>query len=62
MKSSNYDVWFREQARQGLKEADDPNTQWISHEEMKSDQAKQRVKLVERIRLEAEAGKAGHDE
>ena len=27
-----YDRWFREQVAQGLKEADDPTTQWISNE------------------------------
>jgi hypothetical protein len=58
MEPTSHDAWFREQVRQGLKEADDPNTQWISHEEMKADWAKQRAELVERIRLQAEARKA----
>lgn len=57
MEPMSHDAWFREQVRQGLKEADDPNTQWISHEEMKADRAKQRAELLERIRLQAEAKK-----
>ena len=58
MEATSHDAWFREQIRQGLKEADDLNTRWISHEEMKADWAKQRATLVERIRLPAEASKA----
>ena len=58
MEPTSHDAWFREQVRQGLKEADDPNTQWISHEKMKADWAKQRAELVERIRKQADVGKA----
>ncbi|SIT74469.1 MULTISPECIES: hypothetical protein [Burkholderiaceae] len=25
-----HDQWFRQQVREGLKEADDPNTKWVS--------------------------------
>ena len=28
-----YDAWFRAQVDAGIKEADDPATQWVSHEE-----------------------------
>lgn len=28
-----YDTWYRAQVDAGIKEADDPATQWISHEE-----------------------------
>jgi hypothetical protein len=31
------DAWFREQAEIGLREADDPNTVWVSHEQVLSD-------------------------
>jgi predicted transcriptional regulator len=29
-----HDQWFRAEVEEGLREADDPNTVWISHEEM----------------------------
>jgi hypothetical protein len=31
---SEYDRWFEEQVHLALQEADDSNTQWVSHEEM----------------------------
>lgn len=43
-----YDKWFRAEVEQGLKEADDPNTQWISNEDAKKSWAKQRAELVKR--------------
>lgn len=45
-----HDKWFREQVEQALKEADDPNTQWVPHEVVKADMAKQRARLVKRIK------------
>ena len=32
-----------------LKEADDPNTEWIPHEVVKQDMARQRAELLARI-------------
>lgn len=29
-----YDAWFRAEVEEGLREADDPNTEWISNEEV----------------------------
>jgi len=43
-----YDKWFRAEVEQGLKEADDPNTQWVSNEDAKKSWAKQRAELVKR--------------
>lgn len=37
-----YDKWFRAEVEQGLKEADDHNTQWISNEDVKAESAKRR--------------------
>jgi hypothetical protein len=34
---SDYDTWFREQAEIGVREADDPNTVWVSHEQVMQD-------------------------
>lgn len=44
-----YDQWFQEQAREGLEEADDPNTKWVSHEEEQASDAKKRAELLARI-------------
>ena len=32
-KAAAYDAWFRAEVEAGIKEADDPNTQWVSHED-----------------------------
>jgi hypothetical protein len=40
-----HDKWFREQVALGIKEADDPATQWVPHEVVKADMARQRVAL-----------------
>lgn len=32
-KAAAYDAWFRAQVDAGIKEADDPSTQWVSHED-----------------------------
>lgn len=47
-----HDAWFRAEVEQGIKEADDPNTQWVSNEEAKAISAKWRAELLKR------AGKA----
>jgi hypothetical protein len=51
--AAEHDKWFREQVQQGLAEADDPNTEWVSHEIVKDDMQRQREALQARI-----AGKA----
>lgn len=48
-----HDKWFREQVEQGIKEADDPNTQWVSHEEAKASWAKKRAELLKRVKGKA---------
>lgn len=45
-----HDKWFRAQVAQGLKEADDPATEWVQHEIVKQDMAKQRAALLARIK------------
>jgi hypothetical protein len=37
-----YDKWFRAQVERGLKEADDPGTQWVSNEAVKAEGARRR--------------------
>ena len=44
-----YDAWFREEIQKALDEADDPNTVWVSHEEVEADWVKQRAELSKRI-------------
>jgi hypothetical protein len=40
-----HDRWFREQVEIALKEADDPNTAWVSNEDAKKAWAKKRAEL-----------------
>ena len=44
-----YDKWFRDQVDEAIKEADDPNTVWVSNEVVKADMAAQRKELKARI-------------
>jgi hypothetical protein len=43
-----YDKWFRAEVAEGIKEAKDPNTQWVSNEDANLSWAKQRADLVKR--------------
>ena len=36
-------TWFREQVTIGLAEADDPNAEWVTHEEAQAIMAKKRA-------------------
>jgi len=45
-----HDRWFREQVEVALKEADDPATEWVPHEVVKQDMARQRAELLARIK------------
>ena len=47
--AAEHDKWFREQVQQGLAEADDPTTAWVSHEVVKDDMQRQREALQARI-------------
>jgi hypothetical protein len=44
-----HDKWFRAQVAQGIKEADDPNTQWVSQQDAKASWAKKRAALTKRV-------------
>lgn len=44
-----HDEWFREQVEIAVREADDPNTVWVSNEDVKKESAKQRAELIARI-------------
>lgn len=43
------DAWVREQIADAVREADDPNTEWVPHEVVKQDMARQRAELLARI-------------
>lgn len=45
-----HDRWFREQVEIALKEADDPATEWVPHQVVKQDMARQRAELLARIK------------
>lgn len=47
--AAGHDKWFRAQVEQAIKEADDPNTEWVSHEDAKASWAKKRAQLLKRI-------------
>ncbi len=44
-----HDQWFRAQVEEAISEADDPNTEWVSHEVVKQGIARQRATLLARI-------------
>ncbi len=48
--AAGHDKWFREQVEEAIKEADDPNTEWVPHEVVKQDMARQRAELLARIK------------
>ena len=45
-----HDKWFRAQVAQGLEEADNPATEWVTHDLVKEDMAIQRATLLARIK------------
>jgi hypothetical protein len=49
-----YDAWFREEIQKAIEEADDPNTVWVSHEEVEEDMERQKADLLARMRKAAE--------
>lgn len=52
--AAEHDRWFRDQVEIGVAEADDPNTRWVSHEEVMAEGARERAALVERIAKEGQ--------
>ncbi len=54
MKNANeaveHDRWFRAQVEQGLAEADDPATQWISQEQARASWTEKRANLLRQVK------------
>ena len=48
-----HDTWFRAQVEQGIKEADDPSTQWVSNEAVKATSAKRRAAWAKKAQAQA---------
>ena len=48
-----HDKWFRAQVEQALQEADDPNTVWLSNEEVKAHSAARRAGWLKRAQQAA---------
>ena len=48
-----HDAWFRAQVEQGIQEADDPNTQWVSNETVKATSAKRRAAWAKQAKVAA---------
>jgi hypothetical protein len=46
--AAEHDKWFRAQVAEAIREADDPATEWVSHEAAKASWAKRRAELIER--------------
>ena len=53
-----HDLWFREEVRRGLAEADDPKTKWIPDEDVKRQSAERRAEWAKRAAVRAEGGAA----
>ncbi|MDA8114495.1 MAG: hypothetical protein M0Z43_07175 [Acidithiobacillus sp.] len=47
--AAEHDRWFREQVEIGLREADDPATEWIPHEEVERQFGQLREELLKQI-------------
>jgi len=45
-----HDAWFRSQVEAGIKEADDPSTQWVSHDDVMDRLAKRRAKYAKALK------------
>jgi len=48
--AAEYDRWFREQVEEGIREADDPNTEWVDHDVVLQEMARQKKELQDRIK------------
>lgn len=44
-----YDAWFRRQVDEAIEEADSPDAEWVTHEEVLQDMARQCAELTKRI-------------
>ena len=52
---TKHDKWFRAEVEAALAEADDPNTEWVSHEIVRQEMAEEREKLRALVATEQKA-------
>lgn len=48
---ADHDKWFREQVEDAIREADDPDTVWVTNEDAQKDWAEKRAKLAAPIAI-----------
>ena len=52
-KAATHDKWFRDQVALAVKEADDPQTEWVSNEDATKSWEKKRAKLAKAVKANA---------
>ena len=48
--AAEHDKWFREQVEEGIRQANDPNTVWVSNDEVKTISAKRRAAWSKQVK------------
>ncbi|HUB43678.1 MAG TPA: hypothetical protein VMB73_01715 [Acetobacteraceae bacterium] len=48
VEKAEYDAWFRAEVEAGLREARDPNTEWVTQEQMKAEWEVRKAELLRR--------------
>jgi predicted transcriptional regulator len=49
VEKAEYDAWFRAEVEDGLREARDPNTEWVPNEQVEAEWEVEKAELLERI-------------
>lgn len=49
-----YDRWFREEVEAGVREANDPDTQWVTQEEVERQSARQEAAILSLLAVHPE--------
>ncbi|MFP1131840.1 CopG family ribbon-helix-helix protein [Asticcacaulis sp. W401b] len=53
-KDREYEAWFRAEVEAGLREANDPDAVWVTHEEVKANMNRQRQDFLARLKASGE--------
>jgi len=48
VEKAEYDAWFREEVEQALREADDPNSEWVPNEQVEAEWEVRKAELLAR--------------
>ena len=49
VEKAEYDAWFRAEVEDALREARDPNTEWVPHEQVEAEWEVEKAELLARI-------------